>query len=353
MIAAARHLPFEHIPCFAHSLQRSITVSLQNSLFGNVLAKCRKVVGHFKHSPANAAELDQKQIEHGQKKESLVQDVPTRWNSTLAMIQSIRRNEQPLRDVLSTHTKIAMPTTAEMDKLHRLEMLLEPCRYVTELLGGEKYVSCSVALPALCHVSRVMESSDEDPAYVNTFKATFRKDLETRKENPNIVYLKIATALDPRFKDLKCLPRAERSEVWASVREHVVVAEKPVEEKTSEPPKKKLTLLANSSESDSEQEDDSIENNVRRYRAEPTISSDSCPLEWWSKHAHSHSMLAPYAQKYLGTPATPVPCERLFSLAGHIVQKKRASLSSENVNNLVCLSNWLTGYVYCFFYQTA
>ncbi|XP_063806577.1 uncharacterized protein LOC134987633 [Pseudophryne corroboree] len=237
-----------------------------------------------------------------------------------------------------------MPTTAEMDKLQRLETLLEPCRYVTELLGGEKYVSCSVVLPAFCHLSRVMESSDDDPAYVVKFKSTFRTDLETRKENANIAYLKIATALDPRFKDLKCIPRAERGEVWALVtnllKEQRFVAEKPVEA-TSEPPNKKLALLAASSESDSEQEEDSVENSVRRFRAEPTISTESCPLEWWSKHAGSHSRLASIAQKYLATPATSVPCERLFSPASHIVQKKRVSLSSENVNNLVCLSNWL------------
>ncbi|GAA6082618.1 E3 SUMO-protein ligase ZBED1-like [Tachysurus ichikawai] len=268
MIAAARHLPFEHVPCVAHSLQRSVTVSLHNSAFDNVLAKCRKVVGHFKHSPASAAELEQKQIELGQKKESLIQDVPTRWNSTLDMIKSVCRNEQPLRDVLTTHnTKIAMPTTAEMDKLQRLEMLLEPCRYVTELLGGEKYVSCSVVLPAFCHLSRVMESSDDDPAYVVKFKSTFRTDLETHKENANIAYLKIATALDPRFKDLKCIPRAERGEVWASVtnllKEQRVVAEEPVEATTSKPSKRKFALLAASSESDSEHKEDSIENGVR------------------------------------------------------------------------------------------
>ncbi|XP_068577816.1 E3 SUMO-protein ligase ZBED1-like [Cebidichthys violaceus] len=346
MIAAARHLPFEHDPCVAHSLQRSVTVSLQNSAFDDVLAKCRKVVGHFKHSPASAAELEHQQIEHGQKEESLIQDIPTRWNSTLDMIKSVRRNEQPLRDVLTTHnTKIAMPTTAEMDELQRLETLLEHCRFATELLGGEKYVSCSVVLPAFCHLSRVMESSDDDPAYVVKFKSTFRTDLETRKENANIAYLKIATALDPRFKHLKCIPRAERAEVWASVtnllKEQRVVAEQPVEATTSEPPKKKLALLAASSESDSEQEEDSVENSVRRYRSEPTISTEACPLEWWSKHAGSHSRLASIAQQYLTTPATSVPCERLFSLAGHIVQKKRVSLSSENVNDLVCLSNWL------------
>uniref|UniRef100_A0A3B3QSC0 HAT C-terminal dimerisation domain-containing protein n=1 Tax=Paramormyrops kingsleyae TaxID=1676925 RepID=A0A3B3QSC0_9TELE len=333
MIAAARHLPFEHIPCVAHSLQRSVTVSLQNIAFDNILAKCRKVVGHFKHSPASAAELEHQQIEHGQKKEMLIQDVPTRWNSTLNIIKNIRRNEQPLRDVLTTHnTKLAMPTRAEMDKLQKLEMLLEPCRYVTELLGGEKYVSCSVVLPAFCHLSRMMESSDEDPAYVVKFKSAFRTDLEKRKENANIAYLKIATALDPRFKGLKFIN---------ILKEQRVVAEKPVEATASEPPTKKLALLAASSESDSEQEEDSVENSVRRYRAEPTISTEACPLEWWSKHAGSHSKLACIAQKYLATPATSVPCERLFSLAGHIVQKKRVSLSSENVNELVCLSNWI------------
>ena len=86
MIAAARHLLFEHALCNAHSLQRSVKVSLHISAFDNILAKCRKVVGHFKHSAASAAELEQKQIELGQKKESLIQDIPTRWNSTLDMI---------------------------------------------------------------------------------------------------------------------------------------------------------------------------------------------------------------------------------------------------------------------------
>ena len=119
MIAAARQLPLDHVPCSAHSLQRTITVSLQNSPFDHALAKCRKVVGHFKHSPANASELERQQKEHGIQVEALIQDVPTRWNSTHDMIKSVRKNEQTLRDVLSTQrTKVVMPTTAEMDKLH-------------------------------------------------------------------------------------------------------------------------------------------------------------------------------------------------------------------------------------------
>ena len=48
MIAVSKELPFEHMPCTALLLQRAITVSLQHSPFDNALAKCRKVVGHFK-----------------------------------------------------------------------------------------------------------------------------------------------------------------------------------------------------------------------------------------------------------------------------------------------------------------
>ena len=36
-----------------------------------------------------------------------------------------------------------------------------------------------------------------------------------------------------------------------------------------------------------------------------------------------------------------VRCERLFFLQGHVVNSKRASLSQNSINRLVCLSNWL------------
>ena len=41
-------------------------MSLRDGGFDGVLAKCRKVVGHFKHSPANSDELNAQQasLEH-------------------------------------------------------------------------------------------------------------------------------------------------------------------------------------------------------------------------------------------------------------------------------------------------
>nr|XP_055037062.1 E3 SUMO-protein ligase ZBED1-like [Misgurnus anguillicaudatus] len=307
MVAAGRILPFEHLPCVAHVVQRAILMSLWEGGFDGVLAKCRKVVGHFKHSPANTDELNVQQASLGQVQEP--QDVPTRWNST----------------------RLGLIIYAEYEKLAKLEKLLEPCRYITELLGGDKYVSCSVVLPALCHLQHTMKISDDDPAYIARFKAAFTKDLNQRREKINLEWLKVATALDPRFKDLKCLPRAEREPVWAKLSELVKEQEpalQPLREENPEPPKKKtaLLLIGSDSESDEETPEDST---VERYKAEPSASLDECPLKWWSEHTAVYGKMAHIARKYLGTP---VPCERLFSLAGHIVQKRRSSLSPENVN---------------------
>ena len=51
-------------------------------------------------------------------------------------------------------------------------------------------------------------------------------------------------------------------------------------------------------------------------------------------HTASHPLLAMLAAKFLLSPATTVPCEQLFLVAGHILNKKRASLSSNNPEHI-------------------
>ena len=118
MIAAARLLTFEHMPCIAHILQRSITVSLSDSGFVHALSKSHKIVGHFKHSPANIAELQAQQAALGQKQEPLVQDVPTRWNSTVDMVKRLNRNQAAIKATLDQQQhKLIMLTPPEWDKV--------------------------------------------------------------------------------------------------------------------------------------------------------------------------------------------------------------------------------------------
>ena len=129
-LAAMRALPYEHITCNAHILQRTITVCLDSSGFTNALAKCCKIVGHFKQSPASTTELYHQQVVLGKKSKQLIQDGPTRWNSTLAMVSCFLCNREAVQAMLDQQNnhRLVMPTEAEWVKLQRLEVLLEPCR---------------------------------------------------------------------------------------------------------------------------------------------------------------------------------------------------------------------------------
>lgn len=95
------------------------------------------------------------------------------------------------------------------------QTLLSKATY--KLLGGETYVLCSVVLPAPCDLHCIMEVSGEDTAHMGKFKTAFVKALSQRIATLNHEWLRIATVLDPCFKDLKCLGRGERKDVWTSL----------------------------------------------------------------------------------------------------------------------------------------
>ena len=94
--------------------------------------------------------------------------------------------------------------------------------------------------------------------------------------------IKVAFHLISRFKDLKCLSKPDRAEVWGTILALLqeMVSERPAQpnnQVTPEPPTKKPTLMLEN-ESSSDEEEDSI--------------IDDCPQEWWSTHEGAHSEMA-------------------------------------------------------------
>ncbi|XP_043360501.1 protein SGT1 homolog isoform X1 [Dermochelys coriacea] len=162
------------------------------------------------------------------------------------------------------------------------------------------------------------------------------------KEGTNMRFLKMAMALDPRLKSLKCHPKSERDVVWNMLSKLLKEQHSDAETTEPKPPKKKINLLLMASDSDDESEHALVRSALDHYRAEPVISMDAYPLEWWLKHEGTYESLVPLACKYLAMLVTKEPCKRLFLLSGDIVNKKRAALSPTNVTKLICLRDWLT-----------
>lgn len=297
-----------------------------------------KIVGHFKHSSANKAELEIQQNALGQISKSLHQDTPTRWNSTYYMLCSLLENREPITEtMIQQKINIKLLNSADWEKLSALQNVLKPCLDVTELLGGEKYVSASVVLPAIAYLVARMRINENDSGFISRFKALITGDLKERMKSwPCYEKYEICTALDPRFKSLRSIPTERREAVWERVsrlgKDLTNVVE--FEHNTERNKRRKLCF-------DSEHNDGLTENfdnpcifeiELKKYKELTELDDDFInPLTWWSLHGTEYPHLARLAKQMLCLTATSIPVERVFSSAGFIVNKYWSSLDSQNV----------------------
>ena len=157
----------------------------------------------------------------------------------------------------------------------------------------------------------------------------------------------MATALDPRYKTLRCLSPEEKEQTWTVIEEKLFVAaasdthdEQPsvshIEDDSDtvcEPSHKRIRLM--DSDSDTDEAAESTAEEFARFKAEKKLSDGENPLMWWKTNEHRFPRLSQLAKNVLCVPATSVPSEKLFSSAGYIVNKRRASLDPQTVNMLV------------------
>ena len=79
-----------------------------------------------------------------------------------------------------------------------------------------------------------------------------------------------------------------------------------------------------------------ITEKISAYKAESKIGqADDHPLLWWKANECRFKSLAVIARKWLCLQASSVSAERLFSSAGEVVSRKRASLAPDNVDMLL------------------
>ena len=166
-----------------------------------------------------------------------------------------------------------------------------------------------------------------------------------------------AAALDPRFRKLKFLSTEDilkvkiKLQTLALEARRVQVREEPEEDDSDQPdhsrqkPKTDLDMLLGTDDDEELEDedpgqdgrDDAVRNELLAYFREKQIPKDKNPLQWWKENETKFPALAVVAKSYLAAPATSTPSERLFSAAGSIVSKKRASLTKEQVDMLTFL----------------
>ena len=74
------------------------------------------------------------------------------------------------------------------------------------------------------------------------------------------------------------------------------------------------------------------------YFQEKAIKCAEDSMTWWKGNECRYPHLASLARIYLAIPATSTPAERVFSVAGIVVDKRRCSLRPAMIDTLVFLN---------------
>lgn len=201
--AVKNKLGWKHFGCFAHTLNLIVQDSLK--LVDELKTKVKTIVGHFRRSPLANGKLENFQKQFGMEPpKKLIQDVPTRWNSTFYMFQRFVELENPIRSVLGL-LDTALPQLS-VDEWILIKQLCEVLKYfeeATKSVSGENYMSASLVivlqggLLSVCEKVKLAGLLDQTLSVVEC--------LETGLKNRvgNVEYsntLAVCTFLDPRFK---------------------------------------------------------------------------------------------------------------------------------------------------------
>lgn len=262
------------------------------------------------------------------------------------MIDRLLELEETVRTTMALldTTNLPIITVEEWQLLKELKKVLQPMESVTKIMSGQNYVSIS---------SVIILSQGLEDVYVEILKS----DMSLLAQNvasqlltgirqklgalENSKTLLVSTFLDPRFKnvDFSCNSVAERAKKMIEnlVSHKIIETTAPIVASSSFTT---ATVAAEMHSGDGNSNDTfSIWNRfdkkaanvqpsgtsysraiieVQRYLEDTLLERNGDPLIWWREHAYNYPFLSKVAIEKLGTVATSVPNERIFSKTGQV-----------------------------------
>ena len=174
---------------------------LSHRSVGDALANGRKIIGHFKHSPLATSRLETVQTELGMPVKRLIQDVPTRWNSTFYMTASLLEQKSAISVYAADHQLPATLTANDWTLLEKVNTLLAPFEEITKQISFATSTASEV-IPSVVVLKRLLVKETMEDSGIKTMKATLLAAVDTRFQTVEAEPLyAVATILDPRYKD--------------------------------------------------------------------------------------------------------------------------------------------------------
>jgi hypothetical protein len=350
-----------HVRCGAHVINLVVQYGLRK--ISSIVRNIRESVKYIKSSQARKEKFEEVAVQMGistTKQPTL--DVSTRWNSTYLMLESA----YPFRTVFDElHNQDSSfntaPTLEEWERSKVVRKFLETFYDATVMLSGSSYPTANLYFHQLWKIKLAMDKEVLNPdqdiaAMVKEMQKKFVQYL-------NISYLSfsIPVILDPRFKysfvefrlkkffGAHAVPKLDR--VMSTIR-------KLFSEYSQASSANSSSTLETDCAQVNTQKDDAFDDwdqyqqtqlrtqsssELDAYLVEHTIprTNELDILGWWKSNSTLYPVLARMACDVLSTPASTVPSESAFSTGERVVSDFRSRLSTDTVEALICLQDWM------------
>ncbi|XP_050305078.1 E3 SUMO-protein ligase ZBED1-like [Anthonomus grandis grandis] len=199
------HLKKHNHPCVAHTLNLCVTDSIkENEDFSLICSKSRTLVSYFKHSVLATEKLKTTQVQMGFPVLKIKQDVATRWNSTLFMLERLLEIKDALSVTLSSLPQAPLSLNAmEWSIVWDCVPVLKPIEIMTSVLSAEKYPTISTIISLIRGLQHTLQHINPTTEVGIKLKQSLLEVIGRRLaplKRDKIVAK--ATFLDPRFKGI-------------------------------------------------------------------------------------------------------------------------------------------------------
>lgn len=346
ILSAVRLGGWRSLSCYAHTINLVVQSSLD--AISDTMRRVKDVIEYFHRSAPAKKKLAEIQEQMNISPLKLKQDVVTRWNSTYDALQRIIKIKEALIATLAImRPDISLPQDDWLT-IEKATDLLKIFYEITVEISGEMYVSASKYIVFCKIINRALnkyvpECNEKIQQMHNNLKVQMQQRFG---EVENNTLLCEATILDPRFKksgfsNFRNFERAASTLKLRIGSDRTQVLQESVEEVPVPQPKTGSIW----DEFDEEISAHIPQNPTAagivefdKYMEEPLIKRTENPLLWWKDRKCVYPRLYKYMLKRLNITATSVPCERVFSKAGLILNERRTRLKTKKLSELIFIS---------------
>ncbi len=182
MVKGMRLAEVPDLSCGAHTLQLVVNDGINSQqAVADIVAKLKSSATHFNHSVLAKQHLKNIQKELDLPQHRIIQSVPTRWNSTLHMLESMLEQKRALNVCSGEHGKISVLTADQWALVENLIATLSPLEQITlKMSRSDSMISCTI--PCITVLKMLLEAEGVKARGIVTLRATMLDSLKARFE---------------------------------------------------------------------------------------------------------------------------------------------------------------------------